>query len=122
MKISTKKWIILFAAAAGICAAVFLLVRFLGPKGTVAVISVDGEVIRRVALTGVDRPYDIEIRTEYGHNTVHVEEGAVSVTAADCPDRICVHQGRVTTAGIPIVWMPHRLVIQIEGDAVDAWS
>lgn len=122
MKMSTKKWIILFAAAVVICTAVFLLIYLLGPKGTVAVISVDGEVIRRVELTGVEKPYDIEIRTEYGNNTVHVEEGAVSVTAADCPDRICVHQGKVTTAGIPIVCMPHRLVIQIEGDEVDAWS
>ena len=122
MKMSTKKWVILLAAVFSVCVAAFLTLRFLGQKGSTAVISVDGEVIKRVDLTGVGQPYDIEIETEYGHNTVHVENGAISVTAADCPDKICVHQGKVTTAGIPIVCMPHRLVIQIEGDEIDAWS
>ena len=57
--------------------------------------------------------------TVYGHNTVHVEPGAISVTEADCPDGICVRQGKLTTAGVPIVCMPHRLVIEIYGDAID---
>ena len=119
---STRKWIILLAGIVVLGIAVFLVLRFLGPKGTTAVISVDGQEIRRVSLTGVQQPYDIEIETEYGHNTVHVENGAISVTDADCPDKICVKQGRLSTAGVPIVCMPHRLVIQIEGDGIDAWS
>ena len=45
--------------------------------------------------------------------------GAISVTEADCPDGICVRQGKLTTAGVPIVCMPHRLVIEIYGDAID---
>ena len=31
-------------------------------------------------------------------------------------------KGRLTGAGIPIVCMPHRLVIDIEGGETDAWS
>ena len=50
---------------------------------------------------------------------MHVEPGAISVTEADCPDGICVRQGKLTTAGVPIVCMPHRLVIEIYGDAID---
>ena len=89
-------------------------------EGTVAVISVDGEVLERIDLSKVRKPYDIEVSTEYGHNTVHVEPGAISVSEADCPDQICVYQGRLTGSGIPIICMPHRLIIEIEGGDLDA--
>ena len=89
-------------------------------EGTVAVISVDGEVLERIDLSKVRKPYDLEISTGYGRNTVHVERDAISVSEADCPDRICVYQGRLTGSGIPIICMPHRLVIEIEGGELDA--
>ena len=89
-------------------------------EGTVAVISVDGEVLERIDLSKVRKPYDIDISTEYGHNTVHVEKDAISVSEADCPDKVCIYQGRLTGSGIPIICMPHRLVIEIEGGDIDA--
>ncbi len=48
-------------------------------------------------------------------NTVHVEPDGVSVTYADCPDLLCVQQGKITTSAIPIVCVPHHLTVQIEG-------
>lgn len=87
--------------------------------GTVAVISVDGEEYERIDLSKVTESYDIEISTRYGHNTVHVAPGAISVTAADCPDKVCVNQGELRGGGIPIACVPHRLVIQIEGGGTD---
>ena len=78
--------------------------------GTVAVITVDGQEYRRM---------DIEISTEYGHNTVHVAPGSIAVTEADCPDGICVAQGAIDRGGVPIVCMPHRLVVKIEGSGID---
>lgn len=91
-----------------------------GGAGTVAVISVNGEELERIDLSKVRKAYDIDISTEYGHNTVHVEPGAISVSDADCPDHICVYQGKLTGSGIPIICMPHRLVIDIEGGGLDA--
>ena len=89
-------------------------------EGTVAVISVDGEVLERIDLSKVRKPYDMDISTEYGHNTVHVEPDAISVSEADCPDKVCIYQGRLTGSGIPIICMPHRLIIEIEGGDIDA--
>lgn len=119
MEKRTKKWILIFAAAVLVCLALFILFRR-GHEGTIAVISIDGEVYREIDLSLVTESYDIEIDTQYGHNTVHVEPGAISVSSADCPDGICVKQGRITTGGIPLVCMPHRLVIQIKGSDIDA--
>lgn len=115
----TKFWIIIFAALVIVLGALVLLLGN-GGDGTVANIYLDGELYESVDLSRVTKPYDIVISTKLGTNTVHVEPGAISVTEADCRDGICVSQGRLTQAGIPIVCLPHRLVIEIAGDEFDA--
>ena len=114
----TKIWILGFVLVCLAGLAVLLLSRP-GRGGQTAVISVNGETVETVDLGRVKAPYDIPIETPWGRNTVHVEPGAISVTAADCPDRIGVQMGKLTQGGIPIVCMPHRLVITIEGGAID---
>ena len=115
----TKNWIVVFVLFCVACLVLFAVLRKPG-SGTVAVISVDGVELQRVDLSRVRRSYDIPIDTPYGHNTVHVEPGAISVTEADCPDKVCVAMGKLTGDGIPIICMPHRLLIEIEGDSLDA--
>ena len=118
MKTKSLMWGLLFAV---IVIGGLLLYRGLGRgEGTVAVISVDGEELERVDLSKVRKEYDLEISTEYGNNTVHIEPGAISVTAADCPDHVCMRQGKLTGSGIPIICMPHRLVVEILGGDLDA--
>ena len=114
----TRIWIIVFAAVVITGLICYALISS-SAGGTVAVISVDGEEYERIDLSKVTESYDIELSTQYGHNTVHVEPGAISVTAADCPDRVCVSQGRISQSGMPIACVPHRLVIQIEGGKLD---
>jgi len=111
MKNKTWFWILLFAVLAAAGAGVYLL---RGGGGTMADIYVDGELYKRVDLTAVAVPYDIPVKTQYGYNVVHVEHGAVSVIRSDCPEQICVHQGAITDSRVPIVCLPHHLVIQIE--------
>jgi hypothetical protein len=88
-------------------------------EGMIAVVSVNGEVLERIDLSKVREEYDLDVATEYGRNVVHVEPGAISVTHADCPDQICVMQGKLSSNGIPIICMPNRLVISIEGGELD---
>ena len=114
----TKKWIIILAAVVIAGLVAYCLAMSTG-GGTVAVISIDGEEYERIDLSKGTGSYDIELSTQYGHNTVHVEPGAISVTAADCPDRVCVSQGRISQSGMPIACVPHRLVLQIEGGELD---
>ena len=114
----TLLWILLFAA---VVAGGLLLTRRLDSRGgTIAVISVNGEEIERIDLSKVRESYDLEIATDYGRNLVHVSPGAISIAEADCPDRVCVQMGELRRGGIPIICMPHRLVIAIEGGDLDA--
>lgn len=117
---SSKTWIVIFAAVLVICAAAFLLLKGSGGHGTVAVIRVDGEIYEKINLDTVAVAYDMEIKTEFGYNKLHIEYDGISVTEADCRDHICMDQGKVSQAGVPIVCLPHRLTIEIEGDDIDA--
>lgn len=111
----TKFWIVLFSALFVLGCGAFLLLKSTGAAGTIATVKSDGELLRTIDLDAVAAPFDFTVESEYGTNTVHVERGAISVIEADCPDQICVRQGDITDGAIPIVCMPHRLVIEIEG-------
>ena len=118
MKRKTILWILVFAAF--IIGSLLLYCHMRNSGGTIAVISVDGEEIERINLSEVKESYDLVVSTVYGRNTVHVSPGAISVIEADCPDRICVMMGELTGSGLPIICMPHRLIIEIEGGEFDA--
>lgn len=114
-----KSWILLFAAMFIICIGAFLLLSH-GSIGTVAVIRVDGEVYKKIDLDTVTVAYDIEIKTKYGYNKIHVDKGSICISKSDCRDQICVKQGKITDDGVPIICMPHRVTVEIEGDKIDA--
>lgn len=116
---SVKTWIVIFAALLIICAAAFLLIKGSGANGTIAVIRVDGEIYEKIDLDTVAVAYDMEIKTEFGYNKLHIERDGISVTEADCRDHICMDCGKVSRAGVPIVCLPHRLTIEIEGGDID---
>ncbi len=115
MKGNRKKNIILvlaFAAVCAVCAAAVFV--FSLSAGSTAVIYSDGREIRRIDLDKVREPYELEVTTEYGVNTVRVEHGRICVTDADCPDKICVKSGYTDSPAAPIVCLPHRLSVVIE--------
>lgn len=112
-------WAAALAAVCLVCAAAFIIMGRLN-TGTVAVVRLDGEEVYRVDLAKVTESYDYELDTEFGHNTIHIEPGAISVSEADCPDQVCVRQGTITQGGVPIICMPHHLSVRIEGGGIDA--
>lgn len=79
--------------------------------GTVRV-QMDGETVMELPL---DRNIQIVLGSEGRTNTLVIEDGAARVTAAGCPDQICVNHGAIRFAGESIVCLPHKLVITVEG-------
>ena len=98
------------AVAAVLFVALYLLLH---PSSATAVgeVAVNGTVIGRYSLS--------ETRTvtvpdaDGGYNTLIFENGTVRVQDADCPDRLCVKQGRISRLGEAIVCLPHGLVITV---------
>lgn len=104
-------WTAVFAAVILICAAICLLPR--GRSGETADIYVDGKLYKSVRLC---ENASFRIETDWGYNDICVENGAISVTEADCRDGICINEGAHCESGAPIVCLPHRLVIRINSD------
>ena len=115
---STKFWVILIAAVLAVSLAASLLV-LRGRGGACARVYQDGRLTRTVDLSQVSEPFTFTVEGPAGTNTVQVEPGRIRVSAADCPDQVCVHQGWISTGVVPIVCLPNRLVIQIEDASPD---
>ena len=103
----------IFAAVILLCAVVILLRSGGDGDSKIAEIVRGGEVIKTIDLNAATEPYDIRVESDEGYNIVHVEPGAVSVTEADCPDKVCVNQGIITDSAYPIVCLPHKVTVRI---------
>ena len=120
MEKKTKIWIIVLAAVTVLSCGGYFILKTTAGAGSIADIYVDGQLYKKVNIADVSEPYDIEITTEFGSNTVHVDKGCICVTDADCPDHICIASGKLYQSGMSIICMPHRLVITVEGGKIDA--
>jgi hypothetical protein len=76
---------------------------------------VDGECIRCVDLSQVTETETYTVEDDLGVNVIQIEPGRIRVLEADCPDQVCVDAGWLTDSAAPIVCLPHRLVIRLEG-------
>ncbi|MCC8015294.1 MAG: NusG domain II-containing protein [Eubacterium sp.] len=84
-------------------------------QGVRALIYKDGELIKTVSLENVSEPYEFEIRDGESFNVIRVEEGRIRVVSASCPDKVCVNSGYISDGVMPIVCLPNKLVIEIDG-------
>lgn len=113
------KAIMFLLLAAVAASAAVLLLRGGGEDSPVARISRDGALLEEIDLNKVDQPYTLTFEDESGSNTISVEKGRIRISEADCPDRICVDQGWISDGTVPIVCLPHRLMVEIEGGGGD---
>ena len=99
--------VILFAAAV---VAMFVFNRQADRK-TVEIVQ-NGEVIYTLDLASEkDRSFNIE-SPDGGYNTVTISDGTICISDADCPDHTCIKTGVLRSETIPVVCLPHRLVIR----------
>ncbi|MNJ75300.1 hypothetical protein D3C77_723710 [compost metagenome] len=59
----------------------------------------------------------IEIETEDGLNILKVHDYGIEMIEADCPDQLCLTFGFVKRNGGTIVCLPHKMIVEIEGDS-----
>lgn len=101
--------------ALGVAGSILVLTA---PKKDAVRILLHGEMLRAVDLsTAQDTTFDI--RTDSGVNTVEIRDHRIRVKDADCPDQTCVSMGWLSSSAMPIVCLPHGLVIEFVEDAGD---
>lgn len=89
-------------------------------QGSAVNITVDGKLYGTYTLS---EPQEIPIELD-GRiaNVVVIEDGAAHMEDADCPDKLCVHQGAISRDGQTIVCLPHKLVVEVTGGEKEAYD
>ena len=78
------------------------------------VIEVDGEVYADYDMDEVKGIVPISTPNG-GENRLWVQEDLVFMDSANCPDQTCVKQGVIKDSTVPIVCLPHKVIVRIEG-------
>lgn len=104
------KILILILVLSGIFS--FLLIELFTYPGNFALVSVNGKKNFRRSLS-VDEVFTLS--GSKGETKVEISHGTVRVLDSDCPQKLCVHQGKIKNVGEIIVCVPNKIFIWIEG-------
>ena len=110
--------LIVIASLLLLALALYLILGALRTVGGEVVVRVDGVETERHALTA-DGTYPLN----GGSNILDIGEGQAWLSEANCPDLLCVRQGKIRYTGQSIICLPNRLTVTVEGgepDEVDA--
>lgn len=109
-----KNWIYLAVFGGLIALCLLLLARQnASPKG-VAEIYQGEKLIRTVRFSELTEP--IEIPVGEG-NLLCADREGIWMERADCPDQLCVHQGKIHSGNLSIVCLPNEVRVTLRGES-----
>lgn len=80
-----------------------------------ALIYSDNKIVGQYILKK-DYVNEFTVKSDEGYNTIKIENNKVWIQDADCPDKYCIHQGKISGVGQVIVCLPNKLLIKITGN------
>lgn len=93
--------------------AIFLCYRFIPRQnGDLVVVKENGTIIKTFPIEK-NTSYTIHAKTG-GMNVLQIKDGFAFVKDADCPDKLCVHQKKISKKGETLVCLPHKIVVSIQ--------
>ena len=114
-----KRDIILIASILIVAIAFFLIVELTKEEGAGVTVKVDGIEVAEYSLSK-NGTYPLN----GGTNILVIENGKAYLTDANCPDKLCVHQGKISMTGETITCLPNKLTVTVFGaeESVDLVS
>ena len=97
---------------AGVILLLFLYQHFTGSKGSYILVTQNGEKIGEYSL--LENQTFVVTDENHSYNTIVIENGQVWIDQADCPDKLCVKQGKISKNGLSIICLPHKLTILVQ--------
>ena len=105
-----KRDLILIGIIVAVIAAVCLTVFLTKEDGACVIVRIDGKQVATYSLLE-----DGEYSLNGGTNVLRIQDGKAYLTEADCPDHLCVKQGKVDQTGETITCLPNRLTVTVYG-------
>ena len=106
--------LILIAALLLLAGVLFLVLQAGRQEGGVAVVRVNGVETERHSLS-VNGTFPLN----GGSNILVIRDGQAWLSEANCPDLLCVRQGRIHYTGQVITCLPNRVTVTVEGGESD---
>ena len=112
MKFFSKNDFGIISVVLTVAAVCFLALHLWAGKGRAVSVTVDGRLLGTYSL---EEALTLSIDGVGGTNRFGIEDGEASISAADCPDGLCVKKGKVNRRGESIICLPHRVVVKVLG-------
>ena len=114
-----KRDIILIASILIVAIAFFLIVELTKEEGAGVTVKVDGVKVAEYSLSK-NGTYPLN----GGTKILVIENGKAYLTDANCPDKLCIHQGKISRTGETITCLPNKLTVTVFGaeESVDLVS
>lgn len=103
-----KKDFILIGVIVAVIAIAITVLSLTKKDGDYVVVKVDGNEVARYSLT-----QDGEYSLNGGTNVLRIENGKAYLVSANCPDHLCVKQGKIDQSGETITCLPNRLTVTV---------
>lgn len=119
-KLLKRKALLILLAILVLCAicTTIILIKSSASTGQMVKITSDGKLVELIDLEkSADRIFTIE--NELGKNTIKIQDSKISIIESDCPDKICISMGELKSELIPIVCLPHKLIISFTEKTVE---
>ena len=105
-----KRDFILIGAILGIILVVFAVTQLSKEDGAYVVVKINGEEVMQYSLSE-----NGEYELNGGTNILRIEDGQAFLVDANCPDHLCVNQGKISKTGETITCLPNRLTVTVYG-------
>ena len=83
----------------------------------------DGQYVTVTVNKVKNEKYSLNINGEYklgnddNFNILVIEDGFAYIKEASCPDKLCVHQGKVKSNGEQLICLPNKVIITVTSDS-----
>ncbi len=88
----------------------FFAISLFKKDGAYVIVRVDGQQVAKYNLSE-NGQYELN----NGTNVLRIEDGKAYLVSADCPDHLCINQGKVDKSGETITCLPNRLTVTVYG-------
>lgn len=109
-----KRDLILIGAILAVAVILFAVFTLIKEDGAYVIVRVDGKEIAKYSLS-----QDGEYSLNGGTNILRIEDGKAYLTEANCPDHLCVKQGKIDQSSEVITCLPNKLTVTVYGAEED---
>ena len=110
-----RKNVLLFGSVMILLCIAFLIQACILPRRAARIEIVQNGTVS--AVFSMDETETLRVEGADGnYNIVHIEQGTVWVSDADCGNHDCIRQGKISKVGQSIICLPHQMIIRIVGE------